>query len=164
MQATLAKLAEIREKNPETRIVFCSGGFDLTHAGHAIFLEECKKRGDLLVVGIGPDEIIKKEKGEDRPVLNESVRLKLVSSLKPVDHAFIIPIINVPRHLDHLRPVFSKLKPNVYVVNSDIVDTEDRVRLLDDYGTELVQLDRECPATFEQISTTKIIEKIKKLA
>ena len=49
-------------------IVFCSGCYDILHSGHIIFFEQCRKNGDVLVVAVGRDGPIKKQKGLNRPV------------------------------------------------------------------------------------------------
>ncbi|MEK7074233.1 MAG: adenylyltransferase/cytidyltransferase family protein, partial [Patescibacteria group bacterium] len=83
-------IASLRKEHKDKKIVFCSGTFDLTHAGHVLFLEDCKKYGDLLVVAVGNDFNQRvNAKGKGRPVQNEHLRLKMVSSLKPVDYALL---------------------------------------------------------------------------
>jgi cytidyltransferase-like protein len=154
---------QIRRAYRGKKMVFCTGGFDLTHAGHALFFEDCKKLGDVLVVGIGPDKILTREKGKGRPILNEYIRLKMVQSLKPVDLAFIMK--DMPRRgeqtLDVLYRIIKKLDPDIYVVNADASRLEERRAELKKLGIKLVVLDRVAPQRFGKISTTKIIEKIK---
>ena len=41
-QTTLKELASLREKFKDKKIVFCSGCFDLFHAGHVLFLKIAK--------------------------------------------------------------------------------------------------------------------------
>lgn len=157
------ELAKLREKYSKERIIFCSGTFDLTHAGHVLFLEDCKKLGDLLVVGVGDDSTIQRYKGKDRPFQKEEVRLKMIDSLKPVDYAFIQNApINPEDILGTLEPILSKLKPNFYAVNEDALDIEKRSRLTKSLDVQLVVMKRTCPKEFDEISTTKIIEKIRK--
>ena len=67
------QLSRVRKENLDKKIVFCSGTFDLTYIGHIIFLEECKKYGDILVVGVGSDRVIKKYKGNKRTILSEEI-------------------------------------------------------------------------------------------
>lgn len=79
----LVELPKIRSRYKNEKIVFATGTFDLFHAGHVLFLEKCKKYGDILVVGIGKDTAVKSYKGNDRPILSQYVRLKIVDSVKP---------------------------------------------------------------------------------
>ena len=154
-------LENIRRKHENQKIVFCSGSFDLPHGGHAIFLEDCKKFGDVLVVGVGGDEIIRQHKGPGRPIMNEGVRAKLISSLKPVDYC----LIDDNSHRDHVFSfvefVFDNLRPDVYVVNNDGFEMSARRELAKKYGVEMVVLERWAPKEFDEISTTKIIKKIR---
>lgn len=163
-----AELPKIRVRHENEVIVFCAGSFDLTHAGHAIFLEECKKLGDILVVAVGCDANQKKYKGYERPILNERIRLKMVASLKPVDYCFLDFEVSNPKQnsdfLNQLDTIFTLLKPNKYIVNTDSFDIPLRHEFVKKHvGMEMVVLERTCPVEFDGISTTKIIEKIKKL-
>lgn len=163
-QTSFENLSAIRASLKDKTIVFASGGFDLTHAGHVLFFEDCKKQGDILVVGIASDADRKLYKKDDgRPIINEQMRLKMVSSLKPVDFAFIIRALPKEHPLDPLLEVFENLKPDVCVINSDASNIPYRKEMVKKYNTKLIILDRWCPPEFENISTTKLIEKIKKL-
>lgn len=159
---TYKDLPNIRRQYKKSKIVFCTGVFDLTHAGHILFFEECKKLGDILIVAVGSDFMIKKNKGVTRPVLNEKIRIKTVDSLKPVDYCFLEKSIP-EKPLDHLKLAFKKLKPDFYVINRDASNISYREKLIEGYSTKMVILDRVCPPEYEDISTTKIIERIKKL-
>jgi len=162
-QTTLKELASLREKFKDKKIVFCSGCFDLFHAGHVLFFEDCKKLGDILVVGIGPDVDMKPYKGEDRPILNETVRLKMTNSVKPVDYAFILPsFLGLDSPLAVVSQVLDELKPDIYAVNDDAFDIPYRENMIKKTKTELVILKRWCPPEFDHISATKLINKIKK--
>lgn len=152
----------LREKHKSQKIVFCAGSFDLTHVGHELFFEDGKKHGDVLVVMVANDFNQKLYKGEERPILNQDIRLKMVDSLKPVDYALLD--LNVPdkRFLEFIRDhIFKELKPDVYLINTDAFDMPMRHDMVKGRGVGLVVLDRACPPEFENISTTKIIEKIR---
>lgn len=153
-------LSKIRKRFKDKTIVFCSGTFDLTHAGHALFFEDCKRQGDILVVAVGSDVSIKEVKGRTRPVLNQSLRLKMVDSLKPVDFCFMGPNPQRGRPLSVNDYFFKNLRPDLYVVNDDAFDMRSRKEAAEKYGVKLMMLRRSCPKSFEKISTTKIIDKI----
>ena len=165
MIISINELALIREKHKNQRIVYCDGVFDLTHAGHVLFFEDCKKHGDILVVMVGNDFNLRLYKGEERPILNEHLRLKMVDSFKPVDYAFLD--IDAP-HKDFLAlksdVIFKTLKPNFYIINTDAYDMPRRYELVKGFDTKLVILKRTCFPEFEEISTTRIINKIKSLS
>lgn len=156
-------LPRIRKQFKDKKIVYCSGSFDLTHVGHVLFFEDCKKYGDILVVGLGSDKLIKKFKGSKRPILNNQLRLKMVDSLKPVDMVFL----NESKTTEHPHTVnkvaFRYLKPDVYIINEDAAEIPYRKIAAKKYGVKLIILPRRCPKKFEKISTTEIINKIKSL-
>jgi len=65
-----------------------SGCFDLVHHGHVVYLERCKALCDYLVVGVDSDRMVRKVKGEERPIIPAEQRLLMVEALKPVDEVF----------------------------------------------------------------------------
>ncbi len=160
-------LAKLREKFKDKKIIFTSGSFDLVHAGHVRYLEACEALGDVLIVGIGKDIDIKKHKGEKRPILNEHVRIKMIDSLKAVDYVFFLksPLPNA--HLfSPLIEIYKTLKPDAYVLNYDAKGLKTHEAQCKECGINFVilKLNRDEPPEFESISTTGIIEKIKKLS
>ena len=159
----MEELPKIREKYKDKKKVFCSGGFDLTHVGHILFFEDCKKLGDILVVGVARDISLRKRKGEGRPILSEHTRIKTIDSLKPVDYVFMSPSLSTKDLLETVRSAFEKLHPDVYVINEDAFDIPSRRELCIKFNVEMHILPRSCPPEFDRISTSKIIEKIKNL-
>ncbi len=75
----------------EKRIVLTQGTYDLIHVGHGRYLEEAKKCGEVLIVGVDSDEKVKKRKGPTRPVVPEEERLEMVAYLESVDHVVVKP-------------------------------------------------------------------------
>lgn len=156
------ELEKIRKKHKEQKIIFCSGCFDLVHAGHVLFLEDCKKHGDILVVMVGSDAVLRRDKGEGRPVMNEHLRMKLIDSFKPVDYTFLDEILpGNPYALRLIDMALEKLKPDAYVINKDAYDIPYRENFSKKRGVPLIILDRTAPPEFDGVSTTKIIQKIK---
>lgn len=94
------------------KIVFTNGCFDILHVGHIRVLNDAKKLGDILVVGINSDFSIKKLKGKDRPINIESDRKIILESLKAVDFVFIFEE-DTPLNL------IKKIKPNILVKGGD---------------------------------------------
>ncbi len=158
---TPTKFSQLRKQNSDKKIVYCDGTFDLTHAGHVLFLEDSKSRGDVLVVGVGAEKDIRKYKGKTRPILNNDTRLKMIDSLKVVDYTFLSQLPNYENLLSHLEPNFKRLKPDVYVINEDAFDIPYRKKIAEKYDVKFIISKRVCPPGFDSISTTKIIHKIK---
>lgn len=153
-------LSEIRDTHKGEIIGFASGSFDLSHAGHVLFFEDCKRLCDVLVIMVGNDKVIRELKGKDRPILNETVRVKSIDAMKPVDYTFL-DVNNDPHSLAIIGKVFKLLRPNRYFINPDAYDKDYRMKLCNNFKTELYLLDRECPQQFEQISTSNIIDKVR---
>lgn len=153
-------LSDLREKYKGKKIVYGTGVFDVTHAGHVLFLEDCKKQGDVLVVSVVKDSFIKGYKRN--PVLNEHVRLKMVDSLKPVDYVVLdqTETYGPEGYMGDIQSIIHELKPDVFVINSDVQYIEERREKIEKMGVKFVVLDRACPEEFEKISTTRIIDKM----
>lgn len=66
-------------------IVFTNGCFDIIHAGHVSYLEEAKALGDKLIVGLNSDESVRGLKGNQRPIIAELNRAKVLAALESVD-------------------------------------------------------------------------------
>lgn len=71
------------------RIVFTNGCFDLLHRGHVECLEASRAMGDVLIVAINSDSSVRRLKGADRPVVNESDRAYMLSALRCVDYVVV---------------------------------------------------------------------------
>src|SRR5690349_12984543 len=68
-------------------VVQCHGVFDLLHIGHIRHFQEARKKGDLLVVTLTPDQYV--NKGPHRPVFTASLRAEAIASLDVVDYVAI---------------------------------------------------------------------------
>jgi len=150
LEELLRVLRPLREKGK--KIVFTNGCFDLLHAGHAHYLNECKKLGDVLVVGVNSDASVRRLKGERRPIVPLEMRAYLLSNLKAVD--FVIPFDE-----DTPYRLIEAIRPDVLVKGGDW--TPDKIvgrKLVEGYGGRVVTI----PFKFD-ISTTKIVERVKKL-
>ena len=94
------------------KIVFTNGCFDLVHAGHIELLENAKKFGTKLIVGINSDKSVRAIKGNDRPFQNQTERKKILENLKPVDEVYIFEELT-PENL------IKAIKPDVLVKGGD---------------------------------------------
>jgi rfaE bifunctional protein nucleotidyltransferase chain/domain len=71
------------------KIVFTNGVFDIIHRGHIEYLNEARKLGDILIVGLNSDSSVKIIKGNNRPINDENDRAIVLDNLKPVNHVVI---------------------------------------------------------------------------
>ncbi|MBY0384199.1 D-glycero-beta-D-manno-heptose 1-phosphate adenylyltransferase [bacterium] len=146
MQEWLKQLQLLKQQNK--KIVFTNGCFDLLHVGHIRYLNEAKKLGDFLIVGVNSDESVKKLKGPSRPIQNQSDRAEILKSLKSVDETVIFSE-ETPAEL------IQKIRPDVLVKGGDwSVDQIVGGSFVQGYGGKV------CSLTFvDGKSTSKIIEK-----
>lgn len=92
------------------RVVLANGCFDPIHSGHVLHLQAARKMGDYLTVAVTDDLSVRREKGEGRPVLNAWTRCNVLTELRCVDGAFIVPGV-----MHALR----RMKPAVFVKGPD---------------------------------------------
>lgn len=88
---TILQFADGQAPKPGDTIVYVCGAFDLFHVGHLCFLEEARKLGDYLVVGIYPDQVVNKYKGNNNPIMTLHERVLSVLAYK-VSHYYIVLI------------------------------------------------------------------------
>lgn len=103
----------IREfKSKGKKIVFTNGCFDLLHLGHIKYLEEAKKFGDLLIIGLNSDSSVRKIKGKKRPINSEYDRAYVLAAIEVVDY---LVIFNEETPYD----LINLIKPDVLVKGGD---------------------------------------------
>ncbi len=113
--ASLSELVVLVEyqKSVGRQIVFTNGCFDILHPGHVSYLEQARKCGDCLIVGLNSDASIKSlNKGDDRPINNEADRSRLLAALGCVDHVVLFDE-DTPLNL------ITTLMPNILVKGGD---------------------------------------------
>ncbi|MHB1922706.1 MAG: D-glycero-beta-D-manno-heptose 1-phosphate adenylyltransferase, partial [Chitinophagaceae bacterium] len=67
------------------KIVFTNGCFDILHYGHIQLITQAASLGNKLIIGLNADVSVKKLKGPNRPIFQESTRAKMLASLLLVD-------------------------------------------------------------------------------
>ena len=154
------QLELIRESRKDKMIVFCTGCYDILQSGHAVFFNQCKQFGDLLVVGVGQDHVITELKGPGRPVNPENNRVHLVAAFQDVDYACLNDDSIAPGKID-FKDVLEKLRPDVFVLNADDSGMREKTELCERLGIRMEFVQRIVPKALEPTSTTRIIDKIK---
>ncbi len=131
-------------------IVFTNGCFDLLHIGHTRYLEEAKRLGDHLVVGINSDDSVRQlAKGTDRPIVTADQRAEVLAALSCVDY---VTIFDEPNPL----ALIQALRPNILVKGGDwsterIVGKE----FVEAYGGSVLSI-----PLVPDVSTTMIVARI----
>ncbi len=97
------------------RVVLTGGCFDILHYGHIHFLKSAKSLGDYLIVALESDVNIRKLKGENRPIHNQTQRRETLEALSFVDEVLVLP--DVMKDTDYLQLVIDT-NPNIIAVTA----------------------------------------------
>jgi rfaE bifunctional protein nucleotidyltransferase chain/domain len=93
-------------------LVFTNGCFDILHAGQVLYLEEARRLGDVLVLGLNSDASVRRLKGDSRPINSQSERSIVVAALEAVDFVCIFDE-------DTPYELIKALQPDVLVKGGD---------------------------------------------
>jgi D-beta-D-heptose 7-phosphate kinase/D-beta-D-heptose 1-phosphate adenosyltransferase len=141
------RIANWRESGES--IVFTNGCFDILHVGHITLLEQCRRFGSKLVLGLNADGSISRLKGPTRPIVGQAERARVMAALAAVD---AVVLFEEDTPLELIRAI----KPDVLVKGGD-------------YSVETVVGHEEVIAaggrveivpTVEGFSTTNIVKKL----
>ena len=135
--------------------VFVSGCFDLLHSGHVKFLAEAAKLGELYV-SVGSDKTVLELKNPPT-VFNENERKFMLEALRCVHQVFIG---SGNGFLDFI-PELEKVKPDIFVVNTD-GDSKEKREYVESKGIQYVVLQREPEEGLPVRSTTALRQLLKK--
>ena len=147
VQAVADFLAPLRAQGKT--LVTTNGCFDLLHGGHVQYLTEAAALADILVVGVNCDAVIKKLKGNDRPLQPEDARAAIIGSLKVVDAAFIF-------YEDDPLTFLEILRPTIHVKGGDYSENIIEKPIVEKYGGKI-----QIVSFLNGFGTTSIINKIK---
>jgi len=113
IQAQPAAKIQVEEwKKAEKTVVFTNGCFDILHRGHVDYLQTARNCGDFLVVGLNSDASVRRLKGKNRPINEESARAAVLAALACVDMVVIF-------EEDTPFQLIQKLLPNMLVKGGD---------------------------------------------
>lgn len=132
------------------RVVFSNGVFDLLHTGHITYLTKAAELGGRLIIGLNTDDSVKRLKGPERPVNDQSSRALLLAAMFFVD---AIVLFDEDTPLD----LITQLQPDILVKGADY--TIDKI-----VGAKEVIANGGEVKTIEFVdgfSSTSIIQKIK---
>jgi D-beta-D-heptose 7-phosphate kinase/D-beta-D-heptose 1-phosphate adenosyltransferase len=93
-------------------IGFANGCFDLVHPGHVALLSRARQQCDRLIVALNTDASVRRIKGPNRPVQNESARAAVIGSLRSVD---LVTTFDEDTPLE----LIALLRPDVLIKGSD---------------------------------------------
>jgi D-beta-D-heptose 7-phosphate kinase/D-beta-D-heptose 1-phosphate adenosyltransferase len=136
-------------KEQGEKVVFTNGCFDIIHAGHVSYLEEARKLGDRLIVGINDDASVSNLKGPGRPINTVDRRKAVLAGLESVD--WVLDFGD-----DTPERLLALLQPDILVKGGDY-DKEGVVgwEIVEGYGGTVRVMN-----FVDDCSTTAIVEKI----
>jgi len=131
-------------------IVTTNGSFDILHAAHIRLFERAKKEGDCLIVLLNNDASIKRNKGENRPIVREDERAYVLAALQNINYVVIF---------DEDKPleILKKIKPHLHAKGGSFIDERiaEEKELISGWGGQYKTFPLE-----EGFSTTNIINDI----
>ena len=132
-------------------IVSTNGCFDIIHKGHVQYLQEAKKLGDILIVGLNTDSSVKRLKGEDRPINDEMSRMIVMDALRSVDYVVLF-------EEDTPIELLKNIEPRFHVKGGDYSGALPESEVIEKGGGELVFVN-----FIDGFSSTQIINKMKEV-
>ncbi len=130
-------------------VVFTNGCFDLLHLGHITLLEDCRRFGSKLVLGLNADSSVGRLKGPTRPIVAERERARVMAALASVD---AVVLFEQDTPLELIRA----LRPDVLVKGGDYT-----VGTVVGHEEVMAQGGRvEIVPTVEGFSTTNLVKKL----
>jgi len=127
---------------------FTCGQFDLTHAGHYMMFEECRKQCDKLIVGLQVDSSVDRPE-KHKPIQTLEERLIQVGACKWVDDVIIY------RTEDQLVELIKLVNPHIRFLGEDWKDKEFTGK---DLPVKVVFNSRK-----HNYSTTNLIKRVKEI-
>ena len=139
-------------------IVTTNGSFDLLHIGHIKFLEEAKKQGDILIIGLNTDDSVKRWKKHigykdwvNRPLNDEISRAEMLAALECVDYVTLF-------NETECMPFIESIKPNIHVNGSEYGENCIEAPIVKKYGGKIYVV-----KIIGNHSTSNLIKKIKNM-
>lgn len=147
------EIAEAAKKDGKNNVTV-NGSFDLLHIGHLDQLEEARKQGDVLFVGINSDNSIKGYKGDERPFVPEEARGAMLAALECVDYVIVLD----EKAEDVQNVLLRAVRPNVHVNGADYGAPEEWIEwpVMQEVGAKGYVAKK-----INDLSTTEIIGKIR---
>ena len=139
-----------QKRHDGSKMVFTNGVFDILHPGHIRYLQEARREGDALIVGVNSDRSVRAIKGPGRPINPEHERAELIAALSSVNAVVIFDE-------DDPHQIISRLQPDVLAKGADWA--ADRIigrDIVEARGGRLVRI-----PLAEGYSTSDIIKKIR---
>ncbi len=128
------------------KIVTVNGSYDVLHYGHIRTLQEAKRQGDVLILGLNSDSSIKQYKAPWRPINSQDHRAEFLAALESIDYVCIF---------DETTPIsfLEDIKPHVHCNGVEYGEDCIEAPTVKKYGGKIY-------LTGRYFSTTEMIEKL----
>jgi len=137
-------------QNQGKKVVFTNGVFDLLHLGHVTYLQEARKQGDILVVGLNSDSSVRRIKGPLKPLIHLKERAEMLLALSCVDYVSFFDE-------DDPYNIVKTLRPDVLVKGGDwVLDKIIGSNLVRSWGGKVMNI-----PVVEGRSTTNLIQMVR---
>lgn len=136
-------------KGENKKVVSTNGCFDILHLGHITYLDEARRLGDILIVGLNSDSSVKKLKGQNRPINSQQIRALQLSGLESVDYVTVFEE-DTPENL------LGIIKPSIHVKGGDYNPNDlPEKKIVEANGGKII-----CVSVLKGFSTTNLIDKL----
>ena len=132
-------------------LVFTNGVFDILHRGHVSYLDEAAQLGASLVVAVNSDDSVRLlNKGDDRPINNQSDRCALLAALSSTAAVTVFTEFTP-------EAIIALLKPDLIVKGGDYdMETLAETALVRSWGGDAVAI----PIEYQR-SPTALVRKVR---
>lgn len=140
----------LKARSKNKVIIFANGCFDLLHVGHVRYLNAAKVLGDILIVAINSDQIVRQIKGDNRPLTPENERAEIIAALACVDY---VTVFDTPT----VTELLLLLKPDIHAKGTDYtLESVPEREIVKSYGGRVAIV-----GDPKDHSTTEIIKNLK---
>jgi D-glycero-beta-D-manno-heptose 1-phosphate adenylyltransferase len=132
-------------------VVFTNGVFDILHRGHVSYLEQARRLGASLVIGLNSDSSARTlGKGANRPLNTDVDRACVLAALESVD---LVSLFDETTPVELLKLV----RPQLYVKGADYdIEKLEETRWMRSWGGDALAL-----PFVEGYSTTELVKRIR---
>jgi len=137
------------------KIVCTIGSWDMLHIGHLRYLQKAKSLGNILIVGVDSDKVIKIYKQNPlRPIIPHKERMEMLSYQEFVDNVTLID--DVDKKGCWKMGLIRAIKPDIFVAVEGESYSGEQKRNIAKFCDRIHVLPRQAIGT----STTNIVEKV----
>eukprot|EP00474_Spongospora_subterranea_P008635 CRZ09093.1 hypothetical protein [Spongospora subterranea] len=150
----ISQFSNQRTITADDRVVYIAGSFDLFHSGHIETLQQAKKLGTFLYVGVHDDQTLNKMLGSNLPIMNLHERVLNVLSCRAVDEVILGAPCAITENL------IKSLRISVVASGGNVDDLTDCVDEHDRFAVPKSMGIHQHLVTFERLTTKDVIERI----